>query len=109
MNEDLKKQLIEETRLDDISESYNEVVRIIGVHKFVELSEYAKGDKLYFPKTDNIIAPARNRRIKKEYNGYNVKDLAVKYDLTVQQISNILKDEPIYGQMDIMDYLKTSS
>ena len=56
------------TTLDDISESYRPVVEIIGIEKFIELSEYAKGDELYFPKTENIIAPARNRRIKKEWN-----------------------------------------
>lgn len=56
-----------------------------------------------FPKTENIIAPARNRRIKKEWNGYNSKELAEKYNLTTKQIGNILKDEPMIGQMSIFD------
>ena len=73
------------------------------IQKFIELSEYAKGDELYFPKTENIIAPARNRRIKKEWNGYNSKELAEKYNLTTKQIGNILKDEPMIGQMSIFD------
>ena len=59
--------------------------------------------ELYFPKTENIIAPARNRRIKKEWNGYNSKELAEKYNLTTKQIGNILKDEPMIGQMSIFD------
>ena len=50
-----------------------------------------------------IIAPARNRRIKKEWNGYNSKELAEKYNLTTKQIGNILKDEPMIGQMSIFD------
>ena len=82
---------------------YTIVVDIIGIEKFIELSEYAKGDELYFPKTENIIAPARNRRIKKEWNGYNSKELAEKYNLTTKQIGNILKDEPMIGQMSIFD------
>ena len=44
-------------------------------------------------------------RIKAEYNGYNTKELAEKYDLTIRQIENVLKDEPIIGQYDIYDYL----
>ena len=68
--DELTRALIEETTLEDISESYRPVVDIIGIEKFIELSEYAKGDELYFPKTENIIAPARNRRIKKEWNGW---------------------------------------
>ena len=99
----LTRALIEETTLEDISESYRPVVDIIGIEKFIELSEYAKGDEIYFPKTENIIAPARNRRIKKEWNGYNSKELAEKYNLTTKQIGNILKDEPMIGQMSIFD------
>lgn len=99
----LTRALIDETTLDDISESYRPVVEIIGIEKFIELSEYAKGDELYFPKTENIIAQARNRRIKKEWNGYNSKELAEKYNLTTKQIGNILKDEPMIGQMTIFD------
>ncbi len=101
----LTMELIKETTLEDISESYREVVEIIGIDKFIELSAYARGDELYFPKVENIIAPARNRRIKKEWNGYNTKELADKYNLTTKQIGNILKDEPFIGQMTIDDLL----
>ena len=101
--DELTRLLIGETKIDDISESYRPVVEIIGVDKFIELSDYAKGDELYFPKIENIIAPARNRRIKKEWNGYNLKQLAEKYNLTTKQISNIIKDEPMIGQMTIFD------
>lgn len=99
----LTRELIEETTLEDISESYRPVVEIIGIEKFIELSDYAKGDELYFPKVENIISPARNRRIKKEWNGYNSKELADKYNLTTKQIGNILKDEPMIGQMSMFD------
>lgn len=102
-SDDLERILIEETTLEDISESYRPVVEIIGIGKFIELSEYAKGDEIYFPKKENIIAPARNRRIKKEWNGYNTKELAEKYNLTTKQIGNILKDEPMIGQMSLFD------
>lgn len=97
----LTRALIEETTLADIAENYRPIVDIIGIEKFIELSEYAKGDELYFPKTENIIAPARNRRIKKEWNGYNLKELAERYRLTTKQVGNILKDEPLIGQMSL--------
>lgn len=100
----LTKELIGETTLEDISESYRPVVAIIGIEKFIELSDYARGDELYFPKVENIVAPARNRRIKREWNGYNNKELADKYNLTTKQIGNILKDEPVYGQMSLEEY-----
>ena len=36
--DELTRQLIGETKIDDISESYRPVVEIIGVDKFIELS-----------------------------------------------------------------------
>jgi len=105
MRQQLINELIEETTVEDIAEIYKPVVDIIGIKKFIEIGNYAKGDELYFPKQENIIAPARNRRIKKEYNGYNEKVLAIKYDLTVKQVSNILKDVPHPAQRNIYDYL----
>ena len=69
------------------------------------LSNYARGDELYFPKVENVVSPARNRRIKKEFNGYNGKELADKYNLTVKQIQNIMKDEPPVGQMSIEEWM----
>lgn len=103
MDEKLKKELLEDTSIEDIPDRYAEIVEIIGIDKFVEMAEYARGDKIYFPKTENILAPARNRRIKKEYNGYNTKELAERYNLTTIQVGNILKDEPLPGQMTLFD------
>ena len=99
----LMRELVNETKEEDIADRYRPIVDIIGVDAFVELSIYACGDELYFPKPENIVAPARNRRVKKEYNGYNLKELAEKYNLTTVQIRNILKDEPMIGQMSIFD------
>ena len=52
-----------------------------------------------------MVSPARNRRIKKEFNGSNDKELAEKYNLTLKQIWNILKDEPPIGQMTLDEML----
>ena len=100
MNDELLNELIGETRMEDIAERYQEIVKIVGVQKFVELSNYARGDEIYFPKVENVVSPARNRRIKKEFNGSNDK-----YNLTIKQIWNILKDEPPVGQMTFDDLL----
>lgn len=106
MNKELLNELIEETRPEDIGDRYRVIVDIVGIRKFVELSNYARGDELYFPKMESVIAPARNRRIKKEFNGGNDKELAEKYNLTIKQIWNVLKDEPPFGQMTLADMIK---
>lgn len=105
MDEGLLNELIEDTTIEDIGERYREVVELIGIRKFILLSNYARGDELYFPKVENVVSPARNRRIKKEFNGYNSKELADKYSLTIKQIQNIIKDEPAVGQMSIEEWM----
>lgn len=108
MGDELLKELISETTIDDIGDRYREIVELIGIRNFILLSNYSRGDELYFPKVENVVAPARNRRIKKEYNGYNMKELADRYNLTVKQIQNVLKDEPPAGQMTFEDYMKSA-
>nr|DAG07605.1 MAG TPA: Mor transcription activator family [Caudoviricetes sp.] len=101
MKEELLNELVSETRMEDIAERYQEIVKIVGIANFVKLSNYARGDEIYFPKVESVVSPARNRRIKKEFNGSNDKELAEKYNLTLKQIWNILKDEPPIGQMTL--------
>lgn len=99
----MTRELIRETTKEDIPERYRPIVDIIGVERFALLADYAAGDELYFPKAENIVIPARNRRVKEEWNGYNMKQLAEKYNLTIGQIRNILRDEPLYGQMSLFE------
>lgn len=47
MDKKLREELIRETHLEDIAETYRPVAEIIGVERFVRLSEYACGDEIY--------------------------------------------------------------
>lgn len=48
MKAELLKELIEETEMNDIAERYQNVAAIIGIEKFVQLADYARGDEIYF-------------------------------------------------------------
>ena len=43
----------------------------------------------------------RDKRIQKEYNGYNAKELAQKYELSVNWVLNICKDNPLPEQQSL--------
>lgn len=107
MNDELLEELIADTTIEDIGERYRDVVKLIGIRNFILLSNYSRGEELYFPKVENVVAPARNRRIKKEYNGYNGKELAERYNITIKQVQRVMRDEPPVGQMSIEDWLGT--
>lgn len=88
----LQKELAAELTMDDIPDNHRPLAELIGLDKFVLLCDYAKGDFLYFPQVDKILIPARNRNIRADCNGYNKKELAQKYNLTIKQINNIIKN-----------------
>lgn len=87
----LQKELAAELTMDDISDNHRPLAELIGLDKFILLCDYARGDELYLPQVDRILAPVRNRNIRADCNGYNKRELAQKYDLTIQQINNIIK------------------
>ena len=105
MRRELMEELEADTTLEDIAEPYRLVVEMIGLKN---LSRYFMGDKIYLPKAERILAPARNRRIRREYNGRNAKELAKEYDLTTNQILQIVRDlDPT--QISLFEFLDEES
>lgn len=108
MRRELMEELEADTTLEDIAEPYRLVVEMIGLKNVLKLSRYFMGDKIYLPKAERILAPARNRRIRREYNGRNAKELAKEYDLTTNQILQIVRDlDP--AQISLFEFLDGES
>nr|WP_207729150.1 Mor transcription activator family protein [Hungatella hominis] len=98
------EELAAETTMEDIADSCKPLVEMIGLGNVIKLSQYFMGDKIYLPKAERILSPARNRRIRREYNGENTKELAQDYDLTTNQILQIVRDlDP--QQTSIFDFI----
>lgn len=91
MNKSLENELIAETKMEDIPENYQELARIVGIENLIKLSRYAMGEKIYIPKPSSLYMKTRNKRILREYNGYNETELAKRYDITVVQVRSILR------------------
>lgn len=77
----------------DISPSWQPLVDIIGIAGFIGMCRYAMGDEVYFPKADSIAANVRKRLIRDEFNGYNEKELAMKYNITASAVRYIIKSQ----------------
>ena len=99
----------EEIRLEDLSEGQQEVAALIGPENFRKLMEVYGGAHLYIPKTDRLERMERNERIRAEFDGYNFRELARKYDLTEITIRSIVSDKvrelrarPMDGQLSLL-------
>ncbi len=90
LKEEILKELLADIKTDDIPPAHIPIIDLIGMDAFVKLCDYSNGDKLYFPMVKTIIKNVRNRKIILEYNGYNARELASKYDITICQLKKII-------------------
>jgi Mor family transcriptional regulator len=93
-----------EIKIDDLDEKNREIAELIGIDNFLKLIEFYGGTRIYFNKLDEVTKTIRDRKIKREYNRYNIGALAKKYNLAYESVRRILKDEPIENQISIIDF-----
>ena len=97
-------------KMDDIPEEQRELAELVGLCGFIQLIETYGGTLIYIPKLDNITRNSRNEEIRNNFNGYNYRELARKYDLTevsirciVSDIDKEMKAKPPEGQMSFFE------
>lgn len=76
---------------EDVPEVLHNLIDIIGMDKFVEVSRFYGGANLYIPMYKNLMIYDRNRKIVREYNGKNSDALRKKYNLSYAQMRHLLK------------------
>ncbi|WP_195282239.1 Mor transcription activator family protein [Harryflintia acetispora] len=84
---------IKELPIDQLPEPYQTIAYSIGVENTLKVADLLQGTGAYFPKLDSLLADIRNEKIRKEYNGFNTKELARKYDLSERWIYEIIRGE----------------
>ncbi len=83
---------------------HQHLLSIIGMEALLALCTSLGGTYYYIPKMDAIIKSARDKLIRAEFNGYNVKELALKYELSTVQIYTIIKESDVLpGQFSFFD------
>lgn len=86
----LKDQWIAELTPDDVPERYRPIAELIGIENLVKLGDYFKGDTFYIPSGKYFLRVIRDYKMKKEYTGGSVKELAKKYGLSVRRAHEIV-------------------
>lgn len=96
---------IKEIKVDDLEldEKNKELIEVLGIEKYLEFVKIYGGTRFYVNMYDEIIKNARDKRIRKEYNRYNTRYLANKYNLTEERIRQITRDLGIDGQISIFE------
>jgi len=77
---------------EDLPEPLATIAEWVGVEKAITLIDKFGGERIYIPCLSTLRRQVRNRKILKEFTGYNLRSLAQKHRLSVQSIRNIVKD-----------------
>lgn len=88
-----KWKWMQDCPVERFPEPYQTMAREVGIRNMLKLARFFAGTGMYFPKLDDTLMALRNERIRAEFNGFNHKELARKYDLTERWIYEILKLE----------------
>lgn len=85
--------LWDDIRPDDFEDdAMSQIIEVAGLPTAKKLVEAFGGDAFYFPKVESVIRKARDRRIVKEFTGFNHRELAIKYGLTTQHVRFIIRE-----------------
>lgn len=90
--------------LDMIADGiYREIAENIGLENLIKIADLVGGAKIYIPKTESLLRPARDMQIKSEFNGYNHNELAQRYGLTETWVREICGEGKVKGQISLFD------
>lgn len=98
--DDLKKDLTIEMVPAGV---YREIAETIGVENLLSLAAIVGGTTFYLPKLESLLRPALYLRIKAEFNGHNVLELARKYEKTERWVRQVCGAEISEGQISLFD------
>lgn len=95
---------------EDVSEEFIQIIEAIGLDNAMKITNIAGGSNLYIPLSKTLERPSRNKKIREEFNGYNNRKLALKYNVSEATIRIICKDiidkkrkQPIDGQLSMFN------
>ena len=83
-------KLLNELSYEDLDEDQHELVDCIGLEGYKRFVSAYGGGYFYVQIPSNICRNARNRKICKEFDGGNYRQLAKKYDISVITVRRII-------------------
>lgn len=78
----------------DLNGAYSEIANLLGIDAALKLHAKYRGTQVFFP-VELLSRDFIAKQIVEEYNGHNVRDLAIKYGYTEKWIRKILKENSV--------------
>lgn len=84
---------VDDIRLSDLQGDQRELAKLIGLDNYFKLVSIYGGTNIYIAKMDKLLNIKRDAEIVKDFNGYNYKYLANKYNLAERTVREIIARE----------------
>ncbi len=97
-------ELISQVNIEDLPMQHRQYAEIIGLENLVKLCETMGGSGYYIPQTQELLSDWVCKKVKEEYNGYNIKTLVKKYGVSERTIYRWVEDikaAPAEGQLSM--------
>lgn len=78
-------------KISDLPSQFENIALKLGIDKTKLLFEEFGGTSVYFPTEKMIYKESRDRKIISEFNGFNIKELANKYNMSQTYIRSIIR------------------
>ena len=78
-------------KISDLPPQFESIAMKVGIDITKVLFEEFGGTSVYFPTKKMIYKEARDRDIIKEFNGFNVKELASKHKMSESYVRSIIR------------------
>ncbi|MGL5713575.1 MAG: Mor transcription activator family protein [Paraclostridium sp.] len=79
-----------ELKISDLPSQFENIAIELGIDKIKALFREFGGTSVYFPTEKMIYKEARDREIMADYNGFNHKNLAIRYNMSESYIRAII-------------------
>ena len=82
-----------ELKISDLPPQFENIAIELGIDNIKALFKEFGGTSVYFPTEKMIYKEARDREIISEYNGFNIRYLASKYNMSEGYIRYIIREK----------------
>lgn len=82
-----------ELKISDLPPQFENIAIRVGIDITKVLFEEFGGTSVYFPTEKMIYKEARDREVLSKFNGFNIKELASKYNMSESYVRAIIRQK----------------
>lgn len=91
------RHILESLTIEDLQEQHRGIAEAVGVDGLISLTDVFGGSSIYIPQKKELVKNRVYGMILEEYDGTNIKELAVRYEVCESTVYNIVRDKIVKG------------